>query len=104
MNRGPGSDWTFLTNHSHVLLCLVENSTMRIRDIAAAVGITPRAVQKIISDLEVAGYIKRRREGRRNCYEINAGLRLRHPLEADRTLAALIALIHGRNSEKRKSS
>ncbi len=104
MNSGSGSDWTFLTNHSHVLLCLVENSTMRIRDIAAAVGITQRAVQKIISDLEIAGYIKRRREGRRNCYEINTELRLRHPIEADRTLAALIALIRGSHFERTKSS
>ncbi len=100
MNKDFGSDWTFLTNHSHVLLCLVEDSTMRIRDIAAAVGITQRAVLKIIGDLEGAGYLQRRREGRRNCYEINTGLRLRHPLEADRTLAALIALVSGRKSER----
>ena len=85
--------WTFLTNHSHVLLCLAEDSAMRMRDIAQEVGITERAVQRIISDLVVDGYIERVREGRRNTYKINTGMHLRHPIEHDRTIKELIDLI-----------
>ena len=85
--------WTFLTNHSHVLLCLVENSSMRMRDIAQEVGITERAVQRIISDLVDEGYIEIVREGRRNTYRINTGMRLRHPIEKKRTIQELIDLI-----------
>jgi len=85
--------WTFLTNHSHVLLCLAEDSAMRMRDIAQEVGITERAVQRIISDLVVDGYIERVREGRRNTYKINTDLHLRHPIEHDTTIKELIDLI-----------
>ena len=85
--------WTFLTNHSHVLLCLAEDSAMRMRDIAQEVGITERAVQRIISDLVVDGYIERVREGRRNTYKINTDMHLRHPIEHDRTIKDLIDLI-----------
>ncbi len=85
--------WTFLTNHSHVLLCLAEDSAMRMRDIAREVGITERAVQRIISDLVNEGYIERVREGRRNTYKINPEKHLRHPLEREKTIQELIELI-----------
>ncbi len=85
--------WTFLTNHSHVLLCLAEDSAMRMRDIAREVGITERAVQRIISDLVDAGYIGIVREGRRNTYKINTGMHLRHPIEREKTIRELIDLI-----------
>lgn len=84
--------WTFLTNHSHVLLCLAENFAMRMRDIAQEVGITERAVQRIISDLVDEGYIERVREGRRNTYKINTSMHLRHPIEQERTIKELINL------------
>ena len=84
--------WTFLTNHSHVLVCLHRDPTVRLRDVAEMVGITERAVQRIVLDLEQAGVICRRREGRRNVYQINAGAHLRHPLEAHRTVADLLEL------------
>jgi predicted ArsR family transcriptional regulator len=87
--------WTFLSNHAHVLLCLARDSTMRIRDMALEVGITERAVQKIISDLAAAGYVKRVRTGRRNSYRIDKGLHLRHPIEQHKTIADLIRTIHG---------
>jgi predicted transcriptional regulator len=96
--KKQGHRWSFLTNHSHVLLCLAKDSTMRIRDIGEAVGITQRAVQKIINDLESEGYIKRKRQGRRNCYKINASLPLRHPVEEHRDIADLIKLICGDDS------
>ncbi|MEQ8765447.1 MAG: winged helix-turn-helix domain-containing protein [Planctomycetota bacterium] len=100
--NGPtpsGSSWTFLTNHAHVLLCLVKQSEARIRDVAEEVGITERAVHRIISDLEAAGYLERIREGRRNRYEIRDDLPLRHPIERHRNVASLIRLVQ--NQEER---
>lgn len=89
------ASWTFLTNHAHVLLCLARDSTMRMRDLALEVGITERAIQDIISDLEAAGYVERVRTGRRNSYRIDEGLHLRHPIEQHKTIADLIRTIHG---------
>lgn len=96
MSAGGGErlGWTFLSNHAHVLLCLARDSTMRMRDIAAAVGITERAVRDIISDLDDAGYIERVRNGRRNSYLIDASLHLRHPIEQHKTISDLIRIIH----------
>lgn len=81
-NKKPG--WTFLSNHAHVLICLASDPDQVLREVAVRVGITERAVQKIVADLEEAGALSRQREGRRNRYSINRRLRLRHPLE-DRT-------------------
>jgi DNA-binding MarR family transcriptional regulator len=80
----PSSDgtWTFLTNHSHILICLARNPEMRIRDLADAVGITERAVQRILFDLERAAVISIHKEGRRNHYVVNTDISLRHPVEA----------------------
>jgi DNA-binding MarR family transcriptional regulator len=91
--KPAGPRWTFLTNHSHVLLCLAKDSEARLRDVAQAVGITERAVQRIISELEEAGYLTRERDGRRNRYRVLSHLPLRHPLEAHRKVAALLALV-----------
>ncbi len=85
--------WTFLTNHSHVLICLSRDPGMRLRDVAEAVGITERAVQKIISELEEGGYLTRRREGRRNYYRIHPDHYLRHPVESNRTVADLLRTV-----------
>ncbi len=82
--------WTFLTNHAHVLISLAGDPTLRIRDLAARVGITERAIQRIIADLEEAGYLTHEREGRRNLYRVRANRPLRHPVEAHRTVAALL--------------
>ena len=87
------SDWTFLTNHSHVLFCLAQDPDIRLRDVADRVGITERAVQRIVLELESAGYLVREREGRRNRYQVRTSRPLRHPIEAHRSVAALIALI-----------
>jgi DNA-binding transcriptional ArsR family regulator len=88
----PASSWTFLTNHAHVLLCLAAEPDVRLREVAEAVGITERAVQHIVSDLEAAGVVERTREGRRNRYTVHAELPLRHPIEAHRQVADLVAL------------
>lgn len=91
--RDNGSTWTFLTNHAHVLLCLVDSPSIVMRDIAQEVGITERAVQRIIADLRDEGYIEHHREGRRNVYKINREKHLRHPIEKHRRIADLVTLI-----------
>jgi len=87
--------WTFLTNHAHVLLCLARDPSARMRDIAASVGITERAVQRIIAEMEEAGYIDRIRKGRRNAYKVHGRLPLRHPIEQHKRISDLIRLICG---------
>lgn len=87
--------WTFLTNHSHVLLCLVADQTLRVRDLAQKVGITERAILKILGDLEAGSVIERERDGRRNRYKVCLEVALRHDLEAHRTVGDLVAAVHG---------
>jgi DNA-binding IscR family transcriptional regulator len=96
--------WTFLSNHAHVLVCLALDRNARLRDVAASVGITERAVQKIVSDLEAAGVLLRERLGRRNSYRLNAAVPLRHPLEAHRTVGTLLSLIVERDASRRTRS
>ena len=84
--------WTFLSNHSHVIICLARDSEMRLRDIATAVGITERATIRIISELEEAGYVLREKVGRRNRYSIVADKNLRHPLAAHHSIRGILAL------------
>ena len=91
--RGPRPTWTFLSNHAHVLLLLAKDPEIRLRDVADKVGITERAVQRIVADLEQGRYIERDREGRRNRYRVHRDLPLRHPIEAHRKIASLIALV-----------
>ncbi|MCK6551787.1 winged helix-turn-helix domain-containing protein [Myxococcota bacterium] len=88
----PAATWTFLTNHAHVLLCLAEDPEVLLKDVAQRVGITERAVQRIVSELEEAGYIEREREGRRNRYRIFPDRPLRHPVEKHRLVASLLDL------------
>lgn len=88
----PGK-WTFLTNHAHVLILLFQDQSIVLREVAIRVGITERAVQRIISDLEQAGFIERERIGRRNHYRIRTNRPLRHPIEAHRTIGDLVGLI-----------
>ena len=82
--------WTFLTNHAAVLLCIASDPDIRLRDVAAAVGITERAVQSIVRDLEDEGYLERSRVGRRNHYELHGELPMRHPVERDHHVFELI--------------
>ena len=84
--------WTFLSNHGHVLLCVARDPNIRVREIAQAVGITERAVHRILGELEEAGVIARRREGRRTRYEVDGDLPLRHPIEADHSVGELLRL------------
>ena len=93
MSARANTEWTFLTNHAYVLVCIDRDPTLRTRDIAAAVGITERATQALIADLVAAGYVTRTREGRRNVYTVRPASPLRHPLEAHRTVGDLLALL-----------
>ncbi len=88
-----GGRWTFLTNHSHVLILLSRNPSIVLREVAALVGITERAVQRITSDLEEEGFLERIKVGRQNHYRILADQPLRHPIEAHRTIGDLVGLI-----------
>lgn len=92
MDNLPGT-WTFLTNHTHVLICLSETPEMRIRDLADAVGITERAVQRIVAELEQAGAITIHKEGRRNHYVVNTTLPLRHPVESHCQIGDILRMV-----------
>jgi DNA-binding IclR family transcriptional regulator len=92
-NAPTAPSWTFLTNHAHVLLSIAREPEARMRDLAEAVGITERAVQRIVADLEDAGYVRRVREGRRNRYHVREDLPLRHPVEQHRRVRALLDLV-----------
>ena len=94
--KTPGtqkSEWTFLTNHAHVLICAHEDHSIRTCDMAVRVGITERAVQRIISDLCEAGYLTRTREGRRNRYTVHSEKPLRHRVEAHCLLSGLLKTV-----------
>ena len=93
--------WTFLSNHCHVLLCLAQEPDIRIREVAQRVGITERAVQRIVGELESGGIIDRERDGRRNHYVIHGDIPLRHPLEAHHTVGELIALLGDQRRRRR---
>ena len=89
------ADWTFLTNHAHVMICVAQDPNIRLRDVAERVGITERAAQRIVADLVEAGYLERNREGRRNSYRLNPDLPLRHPLERQHSIGEVIEVLAG---------
>ncbi len=95
--------WTFLTNHGHVLVCIAQDPGIRGRDIAERVGITERAAQSIVADLVAGGYVVRSRVGRRNFYEINADLPVRHPVEQPHRIGELLAAVAGYRASARKA-
>lgn len=90
----PGG-WTFLSNHTHVLVCLADDGALTLKDVAAKVGLTERGVQRIVAELEEAGVLERERDGRRNVYRINGTTPLRHALEAHCQVGALLKLVTG---------
>lgn len=93
--------WTFLTNHSHVLICITEDRSARARDIAASVGITERAVQRIVTELCDAGYVTKVRQGRRNQYTVHLNRPLRHPVEGHCTVSELLKTVRRQPVETR---
>lgn len=87
------SGWTFFSNHGHVLIHLSKKPDVPLREVALAVGITERAVQRIVSDLEEAGYLIRERVGRRNVYTLNKDMRLRHELEKNHSIGEILEVL-----------
>lgn len=93
-NHGSsGNKWTFLTNHAHVLSIIHAQPGLVMRQVALHVGITERAVQRIVQDLEEAGYIERERVGRQNHYQVISERPLRHSIESHRTIGDLLRLV-----------
>src|SRR3954452_19692952 len=85
--------WRFVTNHAHVLEAIATDPTIRLRDIAATVGITERTAAQIVNDLEEAGYLTKTRDGRRNHYTVHEELALRHPQHRHHTVGELIRFL-----------
>jgi DNA-binding IscR family transcriptional regulator len=87
------SQWTFFSNHGHVMICLSRNSDVPLREVALAVGITERAVQRIVADLEEAGYLIREKRGRQNVYTLNKDMKLRHELEKKHCIGEILEIL-----------
>jgi predicted ArsR family transcriptional regulator len=87
------SRWHFVTNHTQVLLCIAANPEIRLRDIAARVGVTERAAQRIVHDLVQEGYVTSQRRGRRNHYAINREKEMRHPAQFGFEIGPLLDLL-----------
>jgi predicted transcriptional regulator len=97
--------WTFFTNHGHVLVCLATDPEVLLRDVATSIGITERAVQQIVGDLEQAGVIIRLRVGRRNRYVVRREEQFRHPVELGVTIGEFVDLVErARACPRRKPS
>lgn len=90
MTSGNSRTWTFLTNHARVLILIAETVGIRLRDVAEQVGITERATQRIVAELEAAGYLTHEKVGRRNHYHLRPDVHLRHPLEHDVEVGRLL--------------
>src|SRR4051812_23344956 len=85
--------WTFVTNHTQVLLCLSQDPNVRLRDVAERVGITERAAQRILGDLVEAGYVDRTRAGRRNVYTVDRARMMRHQAQLNQPVGFLLDLL-----------
>ena len=93
MGSANDKPWTFVTNHTRVMIAIAEHPDIRTRDIAQLTGITERSTQRIVADLEEAGYLSHERLGRRNHYQINTDATLRHERERDVEIGRLITLL-----------
>ena len=93
------ANWTFLTNHARVLLCIAHDPGARLRDIAASLGITERSAYGIVTDLTAAGYVIKQKAGRRNRYQIQAHLPLPETTGRERTVGEVLALLAGERRE-----
>jgi hypothetical protein len=87
--------WKFLTNHARVLLCLARDPGVRLREVAAGLGITERSAQTIVADLAAAGYVVKHKYGRRNRYQIQAHLPLPEPASPESAIGDVLALLMG---------
>jgi predicted transcriptional regulator len=103
MSSENGKSWRFVTNHTQVLLCIARDPDVRLRDVAEMVGITERAVQRIVADLVEAGFLQRERVGRRSRYVIDRGVEMRHPAQAGHDIGELLALLALDGASERRS-
>ncbi len=87
------AEWSFLTNHARVLVCIARDPGTRLRDIATTLDITERSVFGIVTDLIAAGYVTKDKDGRRNRYGIQGHLLLREDLGREQTLGELLAVL-----------
>jgi hypothetical protein len=87
--------WGFLTSHARVLLCIAHDPGVRLRDIAASLGVTERSAYGIVTDLAEAGYVVKEKDGRRNRYQVQAHLPLPEPNGRERTVGEILALLTG---------
>jgi DNA-binding Lrp family transcriptional regulator len=101
MSGGRQRTWTFLTNHARVMILIAETPGIRLRDIAVRCGITERASQRIVAELEAEGYLTHEKVGRRNNYHLMSSAHLRHPLEVDVEIGQLLDLFVDRESAQR---
>ena len=97
------ADWSFLTNHARVLLCVAHDPGARLRDIAASLDITERSAFGIITDLVEAGYVVKEKDGRRNRYHVQAHLPLPEPASRERTIGEVLALLVGGPADMQKA-
>jgi DNA-binding Lrp family transcriptional regulator len=98
--------WTFLTSHARVLILISKNPDTRVRDVAAMADITERSTQRIVAELEEAGYLTHEKVGRRNHYKVSTTAPLRHPHEQDVEIGNLLNMFPGTdetNSDQRRS-
>jgi DNA-binding IclR family transcriptional regulator len=96
--------WTLLTGHGHVLVEIARKPTARVRDIAAAAGITERTAQSILVDLEASGYLTRTRVGRRTTYTLNLDQPFRHPAQDGHLVGPLLELLAADSDDTQASS
>lgn len=94
--------WSFLTNHARVMLCIAHDPGVRLRDIASTLGITERSAYGIVTDLADAEYIVKERDGRRNRYEIQHHLPIREATYRERTIGEMLDLLGSTNARKRR--
>ena len=92
--------WSFLTNHARALLCIAHDPGVRVRDLAAMVGVTERSAHAIVTDLVDAGYVVKEKTGRRNRYDIQEQLPLRDPITQERTIGEMLDLLVGMNANR----
>jgi hypothetical protein len=95
------ADWSFLTNHGRVLLCIAHDPGMRLRDIAAELDITERTAFGIVNDLTDAGYVRKERDGRRNRYVIQAHLPIPEATPRERSVGEVLDLLVGKQTRRR---
>jgi hypothetical protein len=89
------ASWNFLTNHARVLLCIARDPGVRLRDVAASLGITERSAHALVSDLTAAGYVVKQKHGRRNRYQIQAHLPLPEPASKEPAIGEVLAMLVG---------